>query len=146
MKTQPNGLQALMPASRPHCFNQKNKPENGSSASILVPIDEDPTKSGALVPFTRKYLRKPGATDEEVSLGMAEWAMQVSDDFFLLTYGETDSTVQVDRLFLRETGRAVVPPLRSAIAELNAKIESLAVGVDNDSDANALIDPITEFG
>jgi hypothetical protein len=78
---------------------------------------------------------------------MAEWAIQVSDDFFLLTYGETDSTVQVDRLFLHETGRAVVPTLiRPAVAELNAKIESLAVGVENDSDADALIDPITEFG
>jgi hypothetical protein len=57
-------------AFRPRCFNQKNKPENDSSASIIVPIDEHTTKWGA---GTRaiylKVLRKAGAIDEELSKG-----------------------------------------------------------------------------
>jgi hypothetical protein len=60
-------------------------------------------------------------------------------------YNRVDSAVQVDSLFLRETGGAVTTPLRSAEAGLNTKMKALAVDAENGNDADALIDSIMEF-
>jgi hypothetical protein len=48
-------------------------------------------------------------------------------------------------LFLRETGGAVISLLRSAIAELNTKMISLAVDTENGNDTDAIIDLIADF-